>query len=249
MENHAAAALMILTAAQPVYLPWLGLFDKIAQADTFVSFDQVQYMPKEWQNRNRIKTPQGPIWLTVPVHRKGHREKPLSEIRINYQEPWQKRHLRAIEMSYGKAPYFERYIGHLREFYSWNWDTLCRLNEHMLQWLLDELGLRPRFLRASDYDFHGAKSELVLDMCRRLGADTYVFGGEGRNYADVEAFEAAGVVPLFQDYEHPVYPQLYGEFVEKLSVLDLLMNCGPDSLEVIRGLERVDATGYARLGE
>lgn len=232
---------MILTAHQPTYLPWCGLFDKIAQADTYVSVDTVQYMPKEWQNRNRIKTPQGPIWLTVPVHRKGHREKPLSEIRIDYHTPWQRRHLRAIEMSYGKAPYFDRYIGHLREIYGWRWDTLCRLNEHMLQWFLDELGIRVSFRRASERDLRGTKSELVLDMCRAFGATTYIFGGEGRNYADVAAFRAAGVEPVFQQYAHPEYPQIGGPFVSHLSVLDLLMNCGPDSLNIIRSQERAAA--------
>lgn len=229
---------MILAAHQPAYIPWLGLVDKIAQADTFVSFDRVQYLPKEFQNRNRIKTAHGPIWLTVPVHRKGYRVKPLNEILVNNELPWRRRHWRSIQMAYGKAPFFDQYAHALEEFYAFEWRRLADLNEAMLQWLLAELGVDVTFLRASDHDFQGTKSELVLDMCRRLGATTYIFGALGRDYADVAAFEAAGVEVRFQDYQHPVYSQLHGAFVPNLSVLDLLLNCGPDSLRIIRGRER-----------
>ncbi len=227
---------VILTAMQPAYLPWCGLFDKIAQADTFVSFDRVQYLPKEFQNRNRIKTPGGQIWLTVPVHRKGYRDKPLNEIRINNQQPWQRRHWNAIRQNYGKAPHFERYADGLGWFYFHEWEYLAELNEAMLGWFLTALGCWPtRFLRASDYDFHGAKSELVLDMCRQLGATTYIFGALGRDYADEVAFERAGIEVRYQNYHHPSYPQCWGgEFVPNLSVLDLLLNCGPESLEILR---------------
>jgi WbqC-like protein family len=225
---------MILTAQQPGYLPWLGLFDKIAQADTFVSFDAVQYMPKEWQNRNLIKTPTGPVWLTVPVLRKGYRDKPLYEIRVNNQEPWQRRHWRTIEHNYCKAPYFGAYSAKLHSFYQVKWETLVALNETMLRWLLAELGIEITFLCASDHNFEGTKSALVLDMCRKLGATTYIFGALGRDYADTAAFADAGIEVQFHRYEHPTYPQQHGGFVPHLSVLDLLLNSGPDSLEILR---------------
>jgi hypothetical protein len=230
----SAGAPHILTAHQPVYLPWLGLFHKIALADTFVSFDLVQYLPKDWNNRNRIKTPAGPIWLTVPVLRKGYLEKPIRAIEINNAEPWQRKHWRSLEANYRRAPHWDAYAPFFAEVYcDREWQTLAELDEHMLQWFLDTLGISTRFLRASDHAFEGTKSELVLDMCVQLEADVYVFGALGRDYADVEAFERAGVRPVFQDYAHPVYPQLHGDFVSHLSVVDLLMNCGPESLDVI----------------
>ncbi len=234
---------MILTAHQPAYLPWCGLIDKIASADTYVSFDQVQYLPKEFQNRNRINTPAGPMWLTVPVLRRGYRDKPLNEIRIDNTQPWQRRHWNAIVGNYSKAPHFATYAPWLEVFYrESSWDTLAQLNETMLRWFLLTLGVETTFLRASDYDFQGAKSELVLDMCRQLGATTYIFGALGRDYADVAAFERAEVEVRFQNYFHPSYPQCWGgEFVPYLSVLDLLLNCGPGSLGIIRSNQAVAA--------
>jgi hypothetical protein len=223
----------VLTAHQPVYLPWLGLFHKIALADTFVSFNRVQYLPKDWNNRNRIKTRAGPTWLTVPVLKKGHREKPLDEIEINNALPWRRKHWTALALNYGKAPHFDDYAGFFEDVYARDWRTLAELDEYMLGWFLDTLGIEVRFLRASDFDFHGAKSGLVLDMCQQLEADTFVFGALGRDYADTQAFAEAGIEVIFQGYRHPEYPQLHGPFESYLSVVDLLFNCGPTSREVI----------------
>lgn len=223
----------VLTAHQPVYLPWLGLFHKIALARTFVSFNRVQYLPKDWNNRNRIKTASGPIWLTVPVLKKGYREKPLDEIEINNQLPWRRKHWNALTLNYGRARYFDDYAGFFEGVYARDWRLLAELDEYMLEWFLATLGIEVRLLRASDFDFRGTKSELVLDMCRQLNADVYVFGALGRDYANVEAFEAAGVEVVFQNYQHPDYPQLHGTFEPYLSVVDLLFNCGPSSLDVI----------------
>jgi WbqC-like protein family len=226
---------MVLTAHQPVYLPWLGLFHKISLADRFVSFDRVQYLPKDWNNRNRVKTANGPIWLSVPVHKHGHRDKPLAEIEIDNRTPWQRKHLRSLEHGYAKAPHFGEYRDFFEDVYSREWTHLAALDDHMLRWFLDTLGIDVAFERASDHDFRGAKSELVLDMCRTLGAERYVFGAHGRDYADVDAFAAAGIEVVFQDYRHPVYPQLHGDFEPYLSIVDLLFNCGDASLEILLG--------------
>ena len=222
-----------MTAHQPVYLPWLGLFHKIAVADTFVSFDGVQYLPKDWNNRNRIKTAGGIQWLTVPVITKGHREKPIADIEINNALPWRRKHWSTLVHAYGKAPFWDDYASVLEDVYARDWHRLAELDEHLLRSLLDVLGINVRFLRASDFAFAGRKSDLVLDMCTTLEASVYVFGALGRDYADLQAFRRAGVAVRFQDYRHPVYPQLHGEFVPYLSVIDLVLNCGPDSLEIL----------------
>lgn len=225
---------MILTAHQPVYLPWLGLFHKIALADAFVSFNQVQYLPRDWNNRNRVKTDQGPVWLTVPVLKSGYRDKALTDIRINNDLPWQRKHWKTLELSYRKAPYFKDYAGFFEDVYlKRSWDTLCELNDHMLLWFLETLGIATEYSDARDHAFQGSKSDLVLDMCVQMGAQVYIFGALGKDYADVEAFARSGVRAVFQDYVHPVYPQLHGEFVSHLSIVDLLFNCGPASLEIL----------------
>ena len=224
---------MILTAHQPVYLPWLGLFHKIALAETFVYFDQVQYLPKDWMNRNKIRTKSGSIWLTVPVLRKGYRDLKTSEIEINNSTNWQKKHLRSISLNYKKSPYFENYIPFFEDVYSRKWEFLGDLNEYMLKWFLDELGIKVNFLNAKNFKFEGEKSSLILNMCKKLDASTYIFGTLGKDYANVHEFEKNNVKLIFQDYNHPKYSQLYSEFVSHLSVIDLLFNHGPKSLEII----------------
>lgn len=224
---------MILTAHQPVYLPWLGLFHKIALAETFVYFDQVQYLPKDWMNRNKIRTKSGSIWLTVPVLRKGYRDLKTSEIEINNSIDWQKKHLRSISLNYKKSPYFENYIPFFEDVYSRKWKFLGELNEYMLKWFLDELGIKVNFLNANDFKFQGEKSSLILNMCKELNASTYIFGTLGKDYADVQEFEKNDIGLIFQNYNHPKYSQLYREFISHMSVIDLLFNHGPKSLEII----------------
>ena len=224
---------MILTAHQPVYLPWLGLFHKIALADKFIFFDQVQYLPKDWMNRNRIKTQIGSIWLTVPVLRKGYRELKTSEIKINNSIDWQKKHLRSISLNYKKTQYFEKYIQFFEKTFTQKWDYLSDLNEHLLKWFLNELGIKIKIQKASEFEFKGVKSDLVLDMCKKLGANTYIFGELGKDYADEHAFKNSGITPIFQNYQHPSYTQLCGKFISHLSIIDLLFNCGPKSYEIL----------------
>lgn len=225
---------MILTAHQPVYLPWLGLFHKIALADKFVSFNKVQYLPKDWNNRNKIKTPTGPAWITVPVLTKGYLDKPLNEIEINNNEPWRRKHWKSICQNYKKAPYFDDYAAFFEEVYKRDWQYLAELNDFMLVWFLAVLQINTEFLQASDYDYKGKKSALVLDMCKTHKADTFIFGSMGEDYADVKAFNDAGIKVVFQKYNHPTYSQLYGEFCPwNLSVIDLLFNHGPASRDII----------------
>lgn len=229
---------MILTAHQVGYLPWLGLFAKIAQAEQFVCFDDVQYERRGWNNRNYIKAHNGPLLLTVPVESKAHFTKKLREVEI-VPGNWNRKHMRSIELAYKKAPYFEKYyqgVGAILDLYA-EGGLLLELNMDMLRYFMRALGLQRSILSASDYQFCGTKSELVLDMCRQLGATSYIFGGEGEGYADKEGFRNEGIEPLFQKYEHPKYPQQHGAFVPCMSVLDLLMNCGPDSLEILTNKE------------
>ena len=224
---------MILTAHQPVYLPWLGLFHKIALADLFCYFDIAQYQTKDFNNRNKIKTHSGEIWLSVPVESKNHFEKSVGDIRI-VQDGWQRKHYKSISMAYQKAPYFRDYIEQFEEVLTaQSFETLSALNLAVLRLAMRNLEISTPIVKASDYAFQGVKSDLVLDMCVQLKADVYIFGAQGRDYADVERFRARGVAPYFQDYRHPQYRQLHGEFKPYMSVIDLLFNEGPRSREIV----------------
>jgi len=224
---------MILTAHQPVYLPWLGLFHKIALADTFVSFNEVQYLPKDWNNRNRIKTPEGPIWLSVPVLNKGHLKKKIREMEIDNSQPWRGKHWRSLLANYRQAPCFKKYGDFFEDVYKREWRFLAELNDYMLKWFLKTLGIQVEFLAASQFQFQGAKSDLVVDMCKQLGAAVCIFGALGREYVNMEVFEKAGIKMVFQDYQHPIYPQQRGSFASNLSIVDLLFNCGDSSADIL----------------
>lgn len=224
---------MVLTAHQPVYLPWLGLFHKIALADRFVSFNQVQYQPKNYNNRNRIKTSSSLMWLTVPTKRKGYLEKKICEIEINNEVPWGRKHWRTLVACYGKSRFFSKYSSFFEDVYSREWLTLINLNEYMLQWFLNTLKINVRVESAGDFNFTGKKSAVVLDMCKQLSAQVYIFGANGKDYADVDSFQVNNIRVEFQNYRHPVYRQLYSGFESHLSIIDLLFNCGEDSLDII----------------
>ncbi|MBU2540198.1 WbqC family protein [Patescibacteria group bacterium] len=224
---------MILTAHQPVYLPWLGLFHKIAISDVFCYFDDVQYLIKDWNNRNKIKTQNGEIWMTVPVLTTGYREKKIREIEINNSVDWRKKHWKSIYLNYKKAPYFNKYADFFEDVYKKEWKYLTDLNEYMLKWFLATLGIKNKFYKASELNFQGSKSDLVLDMCKKLGADLYIFGTLGKDYAEEEKFTKENIKIYSQEYKHPVYPQLHGKFLPYMSIIDLLFNCGDKSLEIL----------------
>ena len=222
---------MILTAHQPGYLPWIGLFHKIYLADFFCFFDIAQYQNKEYDNRNKVLTHNGPIWLTVPVESKNHLNKKLFEIKV-VQNGWQKKHLKTIELSYKKTKFFNNYYEELEFIIRKNHTLLIDLNIEIIEFIIKSLGLKTKIVRASDYKFEGAKSSLVLDMCNKLGAKNYIFGSQGKNYCEINEFKACNVQPYFQSYNHPTYHQ-QGEFISHMSIIDLLFNEGDKSLEII----------------
>ena len=227
--------LIILSAHQPVYLPWLGLFHKIALSDIYCVFDIVQYQRRDFNNRNKIKTSTGPIWLTVPVQSSGRLDSNMANI-SNIEiisNGWQKKHLKSIELNYKKAPYFDEYFCGLERILGNPYQYLVDLNFDLLLFLLGVLNINTKIIKASDYSFRGTKSDLVLDMCTQLDANIYIFGKQGKDYADINAFKSKGVHPYFQSYNHPKYNQIKGEFEPFMSVLDLIFNHGKASKEIM----------------
>lgn len=231
----------IISGHQPVYLPWPGLFHKLSLADVFVYMDTVQYVEKDWNNRNKIRTPQGSIWLTVPVDRKRSKGRNLNEIiPRGFENPadrnfWQREHWRSICSNYFKARFFETYAEELREFYEDHvWSSLVELCWEQFQMFRRWLGLSEiPVVRMSEMTFEGAKDELVLNHARKLEADAVVFGSHGKDYVRPEIFQREGVKVYFQNYQFPKYPQRFSGFEAYLSVLDLFCNCGPDAHEIL----------------
>lgn len=220
-----------LAAHQPAYLPWLGYFERIARVDVFVFLDTVQFEKNSFINRNRIKTPQGAQWLTIPVRSRGHLDSTLRETQIDNARNWRGDHLKAISLNYRKAPQFAERFARLEQLYSLPGDNLAELCWQQLQFWLQELGITTRLVRASELAVNSRKSELVLDICRSLAADHYLSGALGRDYLDEAAFAAAGIEVRYQAFVPPTYRQLWGEFVPGLSVLDWWMNSGDSHIE------------------
>ncbi|HIG53911.1 MAG TPA: hypothetical protein EYG11_20125 [Candidatus Latescibacteria bacterium] len=223
---------MIVAIHQPQFMPWLGYFDKMDQADCFVLLDNVQYKKNEWQNRNRIKGPQGPQWLTVPVQFKFPAL--ITEVGINGSDPWRRKQLQALKTNYAKAPYWPLYEGFIAQFYGREWGELAAVNKASVEWLRGALGIDTPLRIASEMKLNEEPTQRLIDICKAVGADAYLAGVDGKKYMDLDRFAAAGLRIVVQEYEHPTYPQLYGEFASHLSALDLLHNCGPESGEILR---------------
>jgi hypothetical protein len=220
---------MIVSIHQPAYLPWLGYFDKIARSDVHVFLDNVQLETRGFTHRNRIKTPQGPLWLTIPVHSHGHRESDARAAIIANDMDWRGKHLKSIAQNYRKASFFSERFPRLEALFT-EGDEECHLTDlcfGQLRFWLNEFGISTRIVKASELLVSGRKSDLILAYCREVGADSYLSGALGRDYLDEESFAAEGVTVHYQDYAHPVYPQLYGDFLPAMSIVDYWLNC-PD---------------------
>ncbi len=232
---------MILTGHQPNYLPYAGFFEKVARADRFLVVDNVQFVKRGtfgWMHRNRIRTssPQGWDWLSVPILTKGRYTQDISEALIDPAVPWARKHWRTIEWNYRRAKHFEEYAADFKAMYEGEWTRFSDLSCAFLSLLLRLLGIPRTFERTSTLGIKGESTGLVAAMCKAAGADTYLSGPHGRDYLDVPALGTAGIRVEFQDFTCPQYPQCWpGPFIPDLSVIDLLFNCGPDSLRVLRG--------------
>lgn len=224
---------MIVAIHQPQYMPWLGYFDKMDKADVFVFLDTVQFKKNEFQNRNRIKGPDGPQWLTVPVlHCHGQE---IREVVINNTVTWRKRHIKSLVSAYGRAPYFKDYIGKFEELLSHPWEGLSRLNIESVRLIASLLSIEVILYTASEVDHISENRDMrLVEITGKVGGDTYLAGPGGRDYMDMEVFEREGIRVIFQDFSHPVYPQLFGDFQSNLSALDLLFNIGREGLACIR---------------
>lgn len=215
---------------QPGYLPWLGFFDQLDLADEFVMYDDVQYDRRGWRNRNRIKTPDGPCWLTVPVTQKGRFTQSLLETRVCYDTAWPEKHLKTIHRYYSPAPYFADLYSVVQEVLQTRHEFLVDLDLALIHGLAGRLGIATKLWRSSELNIYGGKTERLLDICLHLGATAYLTGNAAHNYIDLDRFTEQGIEVQFHDYEHPRYEQLHGEFVPYLSIIDLMFNHGPDSL-------------------
>lgn len=228
---------MILTAHQPNYLPYPGFFQKIAAADAFLVVDTTQFVkrgPFGWIHRNRIRTPNGPIWLSLPVLHKGRYHQTIQETELNSKVNWAAKHWKSIEFSYRKAPHWARFSPGLREIYQRDWTHLSPLNVEIIRWFLRVLELDAPVTIASELASTGKSTDYIVAFCQELGADRFLSGVHGRDYLETSRFEEAGIDLLFQSYDAPEYEaegRPLTEDEKNLSLIDMLFWCGDGAIE------------------
>jgi hypothetical protein len=229
---------MTCVILQPSYLPWRGYFHQIQRADYFVFYDDVQYDKHGWRNRNRIKTPQGPQWLTIPVKKKGNieRRREILEIEIDWERPWNKKHYLTIQQAYHRAPFYKHWEPFLAGVYNRAPERLAPFTIELTIELAGLLGIRhTRFLRSSELCAPGERTERLVRIVQQLGCDRYLSGPSAKAYLEEEQFAAAGIALEYMIYAYPEYPQLYPPFDSKVSVLDLLFMMGSNAGNYIWG--------------
>lgn len=224
-----------LAVLQPGYLPWLGFFDQLRRSDVFVYYDDVQFDKQGWRNRNRIKTSQGVRWLTVPVSHKGGLAQKILDVEIDHATPWAKKHMASLYQSYAQAAYSGNYLPSLERVLGGRWKYLVDLDMAVVELMRGWLGVDTPIYRSSQLGIGGARNQRLLNLCKHFGATVYLSGNAAKSYLDVELFADQGITVHWQDYAHPTYRQLHGEFVPYLSALDMLLNMGQASGDALRG--------------
>lgn len=225
---------MILSAHQLHYLPWLRYFHKIALSDVFVVMDNIQFNKNGWQNRNKIKCPQGWIYLTIPILHKFQQR--IDEVKIDNTQNWRQKHWNSILLNYGRAKYFNEHKDFFETVYQKDWADLNDINFQMLRYYLKALGIKTEIVRSSELGVEGIASERLANICKKLGAKTYLSGAYALEvYLDEKVFQAAGINITLQDWHCPEYEQQFPKagFVPDMAIIDLLFNHGPKSLDIL----------------
>ena len=220
---------------QPTYLPWVGYLGMIDLVDTFIIFDSVQFAKRSWQQRNQIKTANGRVWLTVPVSSKGKRGQLINEVEIDTTRNYHTAHIASLENNYRKSPFFSDYSPELFSLLEKEHVLISELNAELIVWFCKVLGIKTTIKYSSKMENTGTKADLLAMLCEQVDTTEYVSAPGSREYLEEsDAFEKRNILVKYHEYEHPEYPQLFGEFVPYMSVIDLLFNMGPEGLSVIR---------------
>jgi hypothetical protein len=234
---------MIVSINQPAYLPWLGYFDRIAASDLHIVLDHVQFEKNSFVNRNKVRTAKGWTWLTVPVETSGRfGALAIDKLRIAGDPRWARKHWLTIEQSYAAAPHFAAHRAVMADLYARPWERLIDLVEAINASLLEAFAIAVPRVRSSTLAPAASKSDLVLELCRRAGATTYLSGPLGRDYLDMASFAAAGIAVVFHDYRHPVYAQAHPGFEPGMAAIDLLFMQGSEAGRTLRTTELIQGS-------
>ncbi len=222
---------IVISIHQPQYMPYLGYIHKMKLSDIFVFLDDAQFKKNEWQNRNRVKIGKGQTtWITVPViHKFGQK---INEVLIKTSVPWQKQHKNTLITYYSKASCFHM-IKKFEELWNQNFEKLVDANITSIKILAEIFDVKAKFILSSSLNINKTKTERLVSICKELGAKTYISGIGAKEYLDEELFRREKIEVVWQDFKHPIYPQLYGDFIPNLSAIDMVMNVGERCKDMI----------------
>lgn len=220
---------------QSNYIPWKGYFDMIASVDEFILYDDMQFTRRDWRNRNQIKTPQGVKWLTIPVQVKGKYHQSIYETEIDGSD-WASSHWKALVQNYSRSPFFSEIAIWLEPIYlSEKFTHISQLNKRLIKAICKYLGISTKISNSCDYILLDGKSERLVDLCLQAGGNEYVSGPSAKDYINEDVFATKRVNLIWFDYvDYKQYPQLWGDFVHRISILDLLFNCGSNAQQYMR---------------
>jgi hypothetical protein len=231
---------MIVAIHQPHFLPWLGYLDRMQKADLFILLDHVQFERQNYQNRVQVKTGEGSRWITVPVQHVWPEQPIVHKIIDNQRDGrlrWGRKAYLTMQYAYQGAPFFNIYAPELKGIFDTRWDRLIDLNLALTDMMRKAFGITTRMVRSSQLDISGQKSDLVLNLCRAVGADTFLGGlGGSQEYLDVDAFQKEGIRVIWQEFSHPTYVQhpRPERFIKGLSALDMMFAVGPECGNILR---------------
>jgi len=227
----------VIAVLQPSYLPWLGFFEQMLRAKVFVIYDEVQFDKNGWRNRNRIKTAQGIQWLTVPVLTKGKEKPSNNSIQINSAVNWSLKHLKSIEQNYRKTLFFDDFFPKIEVVLKRKRNLLIDLNLELIYLLKDYLGIETLVKLSSSIPSRiktaSCPEERLVEICHFFDLNVFYEGFAGTNYINESFFSQSGIQLKYQEYKHPIYRQMFGDFVSHLSCIDLIFNEGPRSLQIL----------------
>ena len=215
------------------YWPGLRFFAKMRSAEVFVYLDDVQFEKREFQNRNRIRTVEGWQYLTAPVLSKDRFSQKIREVELDNSVAWREAHMMALRTNYGRAKYFREYMPRLEAIYSRRYRLLGELASATIDLLRGAFGIRTPARLSSEFALESVSTRRLLDLCRVVNADEYLSGAGARNYLDEKLFSESGTRLSWQAFTVTPYPQAFKGFEPDMSALDLLLNCGPDSVKYL----------------
>lgn len=224
---------------QSNYIPWKGYFDLINSVDEFIIYDDMQYTKRDWRNRNKIKTPNGLLWLTIPVEVKGKYYQKINETVISDKE-WGKKHWQTIKNNYAKAKFFGQYKEIFEEFYlNTNEEFLSKVNYSLIEIICEIIGIKTRLRWSSEFILQDGQTEKLLGICKQCKADVYLSGPSAKDYFDESLAKKENIQVEWMDYSgYPEYNQLFPPFEHGVSVLDMIFNLGNNTKNYMKSFSK-----------